>query len=101
MTNKEKQHLVKILDMKIEHCQNFLNRTDTGKYCVRRETATKQAIVLDLASILADMKVISWDRWEEVCRLVELCDDENCDSEHCNGYVDGKCKYYIEKGEDV
>jgi transposase len=62
MTNKEKQHLVKILDMKVTSCQNFLNRNDSGKYCVRRETATKQAIALDLATILAEMSVITWDR---------------------------------------
>ena len=96
MTSKEKQHLIAILDIKIKHCKDFLNRTDSGKYCVRRETATKQAIVLDLATILAEMNLITWDRWEEVGRLIGLCDDENCDDANCNSYLDGKCKYYKE-----
>ena len=102
MTSKEKQHLIAILDIKIKHCKDFLNRTDSGKYCVRRETATKQAIVLDLSTILAEIEVITWDRWEEVGRLIELCDDESCDTVNCNSYVNGKCKWYVdEKGDNI
>jgi hypothetical protein len=99
MKQIEKDYLLAILNLKIQSCKNFLSRTDSGKYCVRRETATRQAIVLDLATILAEMKVISWERWEEIGRLIELCDNENCDSTNCNSYIDGKCKYYIESEE--
>ena len=100
MTIKEKQKFISILDKKVETYLDFVNRKDyPDKPCVRRAVDCLQNIVFNLAEILCDCKVITWEQCCEYWAKVGLVDEynNNCKFTDCGANINGVCKYVIEE----
>ena len=96
MTKKEIAKAKSILDKKVEVYFDYANRDDyPDKPCVRRAVAMAQNTVFDIAEILHNLGVISWEECCEYWSKVGLVDDvnETCPYKECGANVDGFCKY--------
>lgn len=100
MTVKEKAKFKSILDKKVEVYFDFANRNDyPDKPCVRRAVSTAQNTVFNLAEVLHNCGVISWEECCEYWSKVGLVDEinENCPFTKCGANINGVCKYTNEE----
>lgn len=101
MNKTEKAKLKSMLDDKVKVYLEFSNRDDyPDKPCVRRAVYTLQNTVFNLAEVLWDFGVITWEVCCEYWSKVSITDDnENCPFLKCGANTNGVCEYVKKEGD--
>lgn len=104
MTKKDKQKIVEMLDDAVNAYFLFRNRDDyPDKPCVRREAATRQSAVFNIADYLHNHGFITWEQcceyWTKVGILGGIENDGECPFFRCDANKDGVCEY-INRGDE-
>lgn len=97
--NNKKDTVIEMLDDAVQSYFLFRNRDDyPDKPCVRREAATRQSAVFNLADYLCRYKFITWEQCCEYWSKVEITggiEDKVCSFTNCGANIHGLCKYMI------
>ena len=101
MANKKtkKNAVIEMLDEAVKSYYLFRNRDDyPDKPCIRREAATRQSAVFNLADYLCRYEFITWEQCCEYWTKVEITggiEDSVCTFTKCGANINGLCKFMI------